>query len=231
MTTRPTAGNARPSTDRHNDPVVDPTANVLLLIEAAVKRIDDLRAAEIRRTDELRMAESRRVDEEMRLHAHFFTEISSLRAEYNDKLASAEAKRIDAIRAVDVNAVAVASQRAADQASVLANQVAQAAEVARTLVAGTASALSTSQSQSVAGLQSRLTQLEQSAALLQGKSTIGDPANVALSDAVRRLEQAASTSGGERRGMTQSYAILTSAAGLVLTLVTIASVLYAVLHK
>src|SRR5512140_1485982 len=98
---------------------IDPTANVLALVEAAVKRLDDLRDAE-----------SRRLDEQ-----------AQLRADYSDKLAVAEAKRIDAIRAVDVNAVAIANERAAAQATVLANQLLQTSEALRGLVGTTSTAL------------------------------------------------------------------------------------------
>ena len=40
------AGNQGPATDRRNEPVVDPTKNVLQLVEAAIQRQDDLREAE-----------------------------------------------------------------------------------------------------------------------------------------------------------------------------------------
>lgn len=102
-----------------NDPrsqFSDPTSNVLMLVEAAVKRLDDLR-----------IAEATRINEVMTLHQT-----------YGEKLTQAEAKRIDAIRAVDVAAVATASERANQQATVLANQVTVSAETLRTLVATTA---------------------------------------------------------------------------------------------
>lgn len=137
--------------DSAGGPVIDPTANVIALTEAANLRQDDLRAAESRRIDELRAAESRRLDEQARI-----------RAEYEEKLSIAEAKRIDAIRAVDVNAVAVASQRQADQATVLANQVVQSAEALRALVATTATAQQQASQQITGALSDRITQLEKS---------------------------------------------------------------------
>lgn len=93
----------------------DPTSNVLMLVEAANRRQDDLRAAE-----------SRRVNEMM-----------ELRAEHAKELGETEKKRLDAIRVVDVNAVAVASERASQQALVLANQVSATSEILRGLVATT----------------------------------------------------------------------------------------------
>lgn len=46
MTESPIAGNQGPATDKHNEPVIDPTKNVLDLVAAETKRQDDLRAAE-----------------------------------------------------------------------------------------------------------------------------------------------------------------------------------------
>ena len=66
-------GSAGPSTDRHNDPVIDPTKNVLDLVSAETKRQDDLRMLEgdwrdrfdkmqIDHAWEIRKAESDRID-------------------------------------------------------------------------------------------------------------------------------------------------------------------------
>lgn len=103
--------------DTKNDTVsqrlYDPTANVIALVEAAMKRQDDLR-----------FAESRRVDELMRL-----------RAEHNKELSRAESQRIDANRETDLLNVKVASDKAADQAAVLATQVTLTADTLRALVA------------------------------------------------------------------------------------------------
>ena len=102
-------GNEGPATDRNNQPVVDPTANVLALVEAAVKRLDDLRAAD--------------------------KEMADLRERYDKELRSAESARIDAIRAVDVGAVNRAAEVSADLAATLANQVAVTATAFETKLA------------------------------------------------------------------------------------------------
>jgi hypothetical protein len=49
--------------DYRGNSVIDPTANVLQLVEAAVKRINDLRDAETKRVDDLRGAEIKRINE------------------------------------------------------------------------------------------------------------------------------------------------------------------------
>jgi hypothetical protein len=98
-----------PATDRHNDPVVDPTRNVLDLVRAETKRQDDLRELDGRWRD--------RLDKMQRVYAR--------------DQRRAESDRIDAI----LEAAAVNVQRAADvQSGVaerLAGQVSGSAEVVR----------------------------------------------------------------------------------------------------
>jgi hypothetical protein len=162
--------------DRSGGPTVDPTANVIALSAASNIRQDDLRtaAAEItalhfrlvekfaglreEHRSALAAAESRRVDQQL-----------DLRARYEERLARAEANRIDAIRSVDVQAVAVASQRAADQAAVLQAQVTASAEALRALVASTAATFAQNLQQTVGGLSTRLTTLEQGSYQQTGK--------------------------------------------------------------
>ncbi|HEY9413122.1 MAG TPA: hypothetical protein VIQ30_00050, partial [Pseudonocardia sp.] len=69
--------------DSKGQPVLDPTKNVLDLVEAAIKRQDDLREME----------------------SQHQREIGDLRHQYEKELRKAETARIDAIRAVDVGAV------------------------------------------------------------------------------------------------------------------------------
>jgi hypothetical protein len=123
----------------NGDPrTIDPTANVLMLVEAAVRRLDDLRAAEVRRIDDL-------------LAQH---------VKSTKELSTAESDRIDAIRAVDVGNVALANERAIQQAAVLADQLVKSAETLRVLVSTTAAAYAEQQSQLVGQLTERLGAVE-----------------------------------------------------------------------
>jgi len=115
---------------------VDPTANVFQLVEAAIRRQDDLRLAE-----KEHVAEVLRLRGEQRAHdLNHMSEIVTIRAQYDRELREAEAKRIDAIRAVDVGAVAAAAAVQTTQATTLASQVASSAEALRNQVAAAASA-------------------------------------------------------------------------------------------
>jgi hypothetical protein len=98
----------------------DPTKNVESLVEAAMRRQDDLREMQSRYTAIIGgMRET---------HATYVTE---LRSGYETKLRDAESGRIDAIRAVDVGAVNRAAEVSATQATTLATQVATSAEALR----------------------------------------------------------------------------------------------------
>ena len=156
-------------------PYTDPTHNVLLLVEAAVKRLDDLYEEGFRR-----------LDETLRIHLA-----------YIDKLNAAESKRIDAIRAVDVAAVAIASERASQQAIVLANQVAASAETLRALVATTASTVAQQLQQVSNQLAERLTLLERSQ--YENKGLSGVPPQ--LMEKLNMLEQAGWTMAGRGQGI------------------------------
>jgi hypothetical protein len=109
-----------PAVDRTGQPVVDPTQNVLDLVNAAIKRQDDLRTMEAGYVSKIGQL---RED-----HARYITE---LRAGYQQELRAAETARIDAIRAVDVGAVNRAAEVSATQAATLATQVATSAEALR----------------------------------------------------------------------------------------------------
>jgi len=129
-------------------PLIDPTANVLKLVEQEVIRLNDL--ADLRATyqGKLAAAESRRVDEQ-----------AALREEYAEKLRDGESKRIDAIRAVDVQAAAAERERSNQTAALLANQVTNSADVLRALVTSTADQ---NQKNVVQPLADRISALEKS---------------------------------------------------------------------
>lgn len=192
----------------------DPSANVLSLVEAAVQRLDDLRAAETRRQDDLRTQTERHL-----------TEIARLTTDFQEKLRDAEAKRIDAIRAVDVNAVSVASARAADQATVLASQVQVSADALRSLVATTQAATADQYSASMAEITKRLSELERSKYEGAGRSTVADPQLERLANMVEKLAQAQATGAGKSEGISATGKAIIAAVGLFATILMIIGVL------
>jgi hypothetical protein len=115
-------GSTGPATDRMNNPVIDPTANVYALVEAAIKRQDDLREAESRHV----------------------REIAQLRADYAQELRDAETQRIDAIRAVDVGNVQRAAEVQAGVAQALEGKVTATAAAFESRLSATINPIQTS---------------------------------------------------------------------------------------
>jgi hypothetical protein len=130
-------GSSGPATDQSGNPVIDPTKNVLDLVEAAVARINDL----------------------MALVASHDTEIRNLERAHAKELRQLEAERINAIRAVDVAASQQQQKDAEVRASALAKQVSDAAEQQRGQVAAAATAAATSLAAALVPIQERLAEL------------------------------------------------------------------------
>jgi hypothetical protein len=115
--TTPSPGAA---TDAMGQAVLDPTRNVLGIVEAAVTRLNDLAAAE--REHSRQMADAR--------HLHTMQIIERDR-EHAKELRELETARLDAVRGVDVAAVQTAAVAAENRAAALGAQVAAAAEAVR----------------------------------------------------------------------------------------------------
>ena len=178
-------GGQGPATDRANEPVIDPTANVLDLVQAAVKRLDDLMSASNKRLDDLRAAEMIRLHDIQQItHAHsqemarYRERCDREKDDLNRELRNAETNRIDAIRAVDVGAVSRAAEVSAAQATTLAAQVAASAEALRGQVAAAANASNIALAAAIEPIQKsiddlRKTQYEQAGQKAQQTETRG----------------------------------------------------------
>lgn len=138
-----------PGVDASGQAVIDPTANVLQLVEAAIKRQDDLRISE----------------------SNHIREISQIRAIHNQEMRESEAHRLDAIRAVDVAAVQQAAQVSATQAATLATQVATSAETLRTQVAASAQAAVVGLAAALDPIQKDIADLRRAQYEAQGQKT------------------------------------------------------------
>ena len=167
---------SNPPFDIRDVAVHDPTKNVLNLVEASVRRIDDIQKKQNKHLVDVQMAEIKRIDA-----------IADIRATYQEKLDVAESKRIDSIRAVDVGAVAIASERASQQAQVLTNQVAASAETLRALVASTAQQVASQLSQVQTQLTDRISLLEKYQYESKGRGSISDTMQTDFMEEVRKL--------------------------------------------
>lgn len=166
-----------------SSPWTDPSHNVLQLVNAAVKRLDDI----AKLTYDC-------IKEEMKLNK----EIMDLHVSYGDKLARMEEKRLDSIRNVDVSAVAREASRADQQAAVLASQVAGSADTLRNLVASTAKAVNDQFQQVTSQLIEKISSLEKAQYEGIGKGRVSDPIMTDLLSEVKSLRE--SRSGGKGAG-------------------------------
>lgn len=150
------SGSTGPATDAYGVPVVDPTKNVLDLVEAAVKRIDDLRDAE------------RMLIQAERRHTR---ELVDMHAKHTQRMQAKETERIDAIRRVDAEVASRAQAVQAAQAATLAGQVAAAAEAMRTSQAAATQASQEALTRVVTPLQAAIDDLRRAQYEQQGKTS------------------------------------------------------------
>jgi hypothetical protein len=149
-----------PGVDRFGTPVYDPSKNVDALVEAAIKRQDDLREMQARYVGQ--------IGEMREQHARYITE---LRAQYQKELREAETARIDAIRAVDVGAVNRAAEVSATQATTLATQVATSAEALRGQVEAARQQTATALAAALEPIQKDIQDLRRAQYEAQGQKT------------------------------------------------------------
>ena len=140
--------------DSEGRPTPDPTKNVLDLVEAAIKRIDDLNTAYREHYRD------RFIDVEARITREF---------NYTAELRKAEAERINAIRSVDVQALQQATSAAEIRATALATQVAASAEAMRSQVAAAASAAESSLKSALEPIQKDIADLRRAQYEQQGQ--------------------------------------------------------------
>jgi hypothetical protein len=150
-------------------PLIDPTANVLSLVAAAIERQDDLRDAEFKRLADLMKKEERCAHEVQAVRLRAQRDLAAAESRRIDALTLAESRRIDALLAAASNNVALASEKAAAQAATLAQQVATSAEALRAQVATTATAVSAQLESLRDTFDKRITLLERSGYQMGGR--------------------------------------------------------------
>jgi len=186
--------------DAYGGGVIDPTKNVLDLVDAAVKRIDDV--------GRLRAL---LVDVQIAHQA----EIGRLRADYQTAIDALEAKRLDAIRQVDQLAVKTEADRSAAAITALATTAATTAETLRNAVNTSATNLATQLTNTVNAITERIAQLEKLSYTGQGRQAVSDPQIERLSQMVEALARSQATSGGKSEGIGMSWSVLLAGVALI----------------
>lgn len=200
--------------DSAGGPVIDPTANVIALNDAANKRQDDLRDAE-------RLLVAAKLDT-IRAELDGLREMQRLRAAHASEITQLESKRLDAIRAVDVAAVQTAAERAAQAITALAATTTTNAENLRNALTATAQTIAKQTADTVSGITERLTSLERSSYVGQGRAGVSDPALMQLMEEVRLLRSQQAAGAGKSVGLSAAWGFLVAGVGLVGGLIGIA---------
>ena len=123
----------------------DPTKNVLDLVNASIKRIDDVNMVQKKAFEDMLNVQLKLMNDKIDMLSHV-----------RDQMAVAEKARLDAIRQTDVDSAKEERIRQTNQAAVLAAQVTQSAELLRGLVATTADATSKANAERMNDIAKRL---------------------------------------------------------------------------
>lgn len=122
-------------------PLIDPTANVLALVAAAMSRQDDLRNAESKRITDILELQDKCAHEVLAITNKAQQDLAMAESNRINALTLAESRRIDALLAAAQSAVALASTRAELTASALAERVDTSAKALAASVVASAEAL------------------------------------------------------------------------------------------
>jgi hypothetical protein len=179
----PRAKGAGLGVDARGGPVVDPTENVIALVQANKERADDLRKAD----RNLAKAELKAVRRE-----------AKLRTWHNKEMRKLESGRLDAIRNVDVAARITDQKTALDAIQALAAQTQSNRDALSKQVADVAAALAEANKPQL----DRIAALERTSYMGAGEKAVADPAMALLAESVAQLVKQNAQGSGERRGAT-----------------------------
>jgi len=202
--------------DATGGPTIDPTANVIALVEANAKAAAALRDADVRFNNAQ--------------HEHL-KEIGQLRANHAKETRTFDSERQSSIRDVDM---ANAEKTAAQILQAVNTNAAVAERTAKTLqdqVASTAAAQENRQASFAADMMKRLSAVELSMSKGEGKQAVADPASERLATSVEKLLMAQQLGTGKGEGIGLVGIVVMGAVALIGGLLGIAGILYGVLQR
>lgn len=198
----PKPGGGQPGVEADH-PIVDPTKNVLDLVEAANQRQDDLRVAAKELAD-AKIAHQK--------------EISDLRAAHSKEIRELDADRLEKIRQVDVSNTAIAAAQVLAAVNTLASTATVTADTLRAAGTAQATAIQNQTDRLVSGLTDRLTLVERNANIGQGRAGVADPQMEAMAATMQRVLDTLAKGSGKSEGFSQGWALLGGAILLVLAI-------------
>jgi hypothetical protein len=201
MTEEP-RGSTGPATDRHNEPVIDPTKNVLDLVTAAIQRQDDLRQAE----------------------SSHMRDLLALRAEFAKELRSAEDRRQETVNqekfaSVETQLALVERQRVEQKADTKA-AVDAALAAAKEAVKEQTTASQLSIGKSEASTKEQLNQLSATFSTAQAGM---NAAIINLTTRVERIENARTAVVEQKVDNRGTVGMIVGAFGILIAIIGLAS--------
>jgi hypothetical protein len=206
------------ASDRRAAPIVDPTKNVLDLVEAAVQRLDDM--TQLR--GELADAKILRLEREQAL----LVDMATLRAEHQQQLDALESKRLDAMRQTDQLAVKTEADRASSAITALANAAATTAETLRSAVNTSATNLATQLDRTVTAITERIAALEKSSYTGAGKQAVVDPQVTEMLIEMRAMRGVQQLGTGKTDGINAAWVVLLGVVSLIVGLMAIGTFVF-----
>jgi hypothetical protein len=192
---RPTT-NAGLGVDAMGGPVIDPTENVLSLVDVQATHAKELRSADERRYTDLRTADQRYQNDIRRAENQRLNDLAKLKANYDKQIAD-----------------------------MLSVQVKTTSDLISTQLDKVTTALGAQITTLTATLNDRIAQLERFRYEMGGKTSVSDPATasalVEMANAIKLLRTTDDTHAGKGLGRSEIYAIIIvaiAAAGLFLGL-------------
>ncbi|MEO8101938.1 MAG: hypothetical protein ABI790_05395 [Betaproteobacteria bacterium] len=213
---------AGPAIDRTGMPVIDPTLNVMALVQAAVKAQEDLRQADLKFNDA-----------QFRHH----TEMALLRATFGKDIRASDLNAAEKTRQVDVLAGTASAAALATAVSALQATSDRNAETLRNQLNATAATMAKQTADAAAATQlqtdnlfrrtdERVAALERGAATGAGRQSVADPQTERLMTQMEMFMAAQAKGTGKAEGVNASWVILLGAVSLVGTLLGVASFIY-----
>lgn len=181
---------------------IDPTKNVLQLVKAAVKRLNDLRYVDGKANKAARKC---------------IIDVTQLNAKHNKSLIKREAKYVAAVRLIDTQAAKSESERAQRAIDALATITASNATAVQKALTDTAITISKQTADTFLQVTDRLAALEKTSNLAAGQSAVSDPALITLATDVRALIAGGNVGVGRTEGVKLSTTMIiaiASAAGV-----------------
>lgn len=211
MSVKPTSKSGM-AVDASGGPVVDPTANVIALTEAANKRQDDLRTAS---------------EKLMRAELDHAKETLQAMEKHQRELDKAESDRLNSIRQVDREEVSKTAVNAQTAITTLANTTNTLAETLRNQVATMAAAVENRQNAYATDVNKRLSALELSSSEGKGKQGVAEPQLERLAQVVEKLAARESLGTGKSQGVGTVWAIILGCFAILGVLVGLAGLIFA----